>query len=305
MIFLLNIVLVDIMPVIVQLGQCGNQIGFELVDRLWSEGMRDSFFVQKSNGKSYARSVLVDMEPKVINEIVEKSGGKEWSYSKTAAITAKSGSGNNWSFGYSILGKRYEESILQQVRKLTEDADSTSDGFLILLAMAGGTGSGVGSRVIQAIRDEYGTSNPIIAHAIWPYASGEVVVQNYNTLLTLSALNNSSDGIIFHRNSIINDLLQSRFSLKTVSFNDINNYIARELSSVFLPIKDQRGALHKMPIFQLASDLCAHPSYKSLSIRSLPQIKDRRSGFLVGVLFLFKMITHYYRVIPTICSHDT
>jgi len=120
------------MPVIIQLGQCGNQIGYELTDQLWNEGMRDSFFVQKPNGKYYARSVLVDMEPKVINQIVTQSSGKEWNYSKTAPIMAKSGSGNNWSFGYSVLGPRYEEQILKQVRKLAEDADSMSDGFLLL-----------------------------------------------------------------------------------------------------------------------------------------------------------------------------
>ena len=52
------------MPVVVQLGQCGNQIGFDLTDALFNEGMRDAFFVEKLNGKTYARSVLVDMEPK-------------------------------------------------------------------------------------------------------------------------------------------------------------------------------------------------------------------------------------------------
>jgi tubulin delta len=134
------------MPVVVQLGQCGNQIGFDLTDALFNEGMRDAFFVEKPNGKTYARSVLVDMEPKVINEIVQKSSTREWSYSKTAAVTAKSGSGNNWSFGYSVLGKRHEDEILKQIRKLAEDVDAINDGFLVILAMAGGTGSGVGSR---------------------------------------------------------------------------------------------------------------------------------------------------------------
>ena len=82
----------------------------------------------------------------VINEIVQKSSTRQWSYSKTAAVTAKSGSGNNWSFGFSVLGKRHENEILKQIRKLAEDTDSISDGFLVILAMAGGTGSGVGSR---------------------------------------------------------------------------------------------------------------------------------------------------------------
>ena len=87
---------------------------------------------------------------------------------------------------------------MRQAQKLLEDQDSISDGFLILLAMAGGTGSGVGSKITESIRDEFGPKTPLIAHATWPYENGEVVVQSYNTLLTLATLLNNSDGIIFH-----------------------------------------------------------------------------------------------------------
>ena len=121
-----------------------------------------------------------------------------------------------------------------------------------------------------------------MAHAVWPYQSGEVVVQNYNTLLTLATLQQSCDGVIFHRNSVVNELLKARYSLKNVAFSDVNAFVARELASVLLPAKDASGALHKMPIFQLIGDLCSHPAFKSLSIRSLPQIRNKRDGFLVS-----------------------
>ena len=77
-----------------------------------------------------------------------------------------------------------------------------------MLAMAGGTGSGVGSKMIESIRDEFGSKVPIITNAIWPYSNGEVVVQNYNTLLTLGTLMTESDGILFHQNAIINAIIQ-------------------------------------------------------------------------------------------------
>ena len=32
-------------------------------------------------------------------------------------------------------------------------------------------------------------------HCVWPYESGEVIVQAYNTLLTLSSLLDSSDSV--------------------------------------------------------------------------------------------------------------
>ncbi|CAG5091327.1 Oidioi.mRNA.OKI2018_I69.PAR.g12974.t1.cds [Oikopleura dioica] len=268
------------MPITVALGQCGNQISHCLTELMWDEGLRDGFFVEKQNGKVYARNVLIDMEPKVIESVMKKSEANAWNYSKTAAITARSGSGNNWAFGYSVLGERNQETIQRQIRKLAEDSDSINDGFLVMLAMAGGTGSGVGSRTVESIREEYGSKVPIVAHAVWPYSTGEVVVQNYNTLLTLNSLNNSTDGIIFHQNSSITDIIQSRFDLKNVAYSDINNYVAKELASILLPIKDSDGALHKMPIYQIAVDLCPSPNFKCLTPRSLPQLHNPKRAFL-------------------------
>ena len=278
------------MPITVALGQCGNQVSNRLTELMWDEGLNDGFFVEKQNGKFYARNVLIDMEPKVIENVLKRSEGKAWNYSKTAAITAKSGSGNNWAFGYSVLGERNQEGIQRQIRKLAEDADSVNDGFLVMLAMAGGTGSGVGSKTVETIREEYGSKVPIIAHAVWPYSTGEVVVQNYNTLLTLNSLNNATDGIIFHQNSSITDIIQTRFDLKNVAYSDINDYVAKELASILLPIKDTEGALHKMPIYQISVDLCGSPNFKCLTPRSLPQLHNPKRAFLViNLLYYFKI----------------
>lgn len=39
----------------------------------------------------------------------------------------------------------------------------------------------------QALRDEFQSSH-LVNCCVWPYESGEVIVQSYNTLLTLSHL---------------------------------------------------------------------------------------------------------------------
>ena len=61
----------------VQGGQCGNQIGAEVSKQLFAEGDRDIFFTQSRNGQNLARTVLVDMEPKVLAQIVNQ---KEFKY---------------------------------------------------------------------------------------------------------------------------------------------------------------------------------------------------------------------------------
>ena len=89
--------------VTVQLGQCGNQLGHELFGALAREGggVADEALPQffrrgaaeggaEGGGGSaapVARSVLVDMEPKVIWQVVERasrSGGR-WRYQVTLA----------------------------------------------------------------------------------------------------------------------------------------------------------------------------------------------------------------------------
>ena len=64
------------MPIIVQLGQCGNQIGVEVSKQLFAEGDRSIFFTQSRNGQNLARTVLVDMEPKVLAQVVNQKDFK-------------------------------------------------------------------------------------------------------------------------------------------------------------------------------------------------------------------------------------
>ena len=64
------------MPILVQLGQCGNQIGTQLSRQLFDEGDRSIFFTQTQNGSNQARTVLVDMEPKVLSQVVNQKNFK-------------------------------------------------------------------------------------------------------------------------------------------------------------------------------------------------------------------------------------
>lgn len=55
-------------------------------------------------------------------------------------------------------------------------------GFLLLQSMAGGTGAGLGTYVADALREEGfggggGAGAPCINACVWPYESGEVIVQ--------------------------------------------------------------------------------------------------------------------------------
>lgn len=101
----------------IHIGQCGIQVGYEALRFLSKENSKSeilpqeyfryngiflsqfSIFLEKS--KSFvARSVLIDMEPKVIQQCdleAKKSG--LWNFDPTRQYHRQSGSANNWAFG--------------------------------------------------------------------------------------------------------------------------------------------------------------------------------------------------------------
>ena len=62
------------------------------------------------------------------------------------------------------------------IRREVEKCDRFG-GFMALLSLAGGTGSGVGAYVTQCLRDEYPQSF-ILNQVVAPYHMGEVIVSN-------------------------------------------------------------------------------------------------------------------------------
>nr|KAF6463468.1 tubulin epsilon 1 [Molossus molossus] len=146
--------------VVVQVGQCGNQVGCCFWDLALREhaavnqkGIYDeaisSFFRNVdtrvvgdggsiSKGKICslkARAVLIDMEEGVVNEILQ--GPLRDVFDSKQLITDISGSGNNWAVGHKVFGSLYQEQILEKLRKSAEHCDCLQC-FFIIHSMGGG-----------------------------------------------------------------------------------------------------------------------------------------------------------------------
>lgn len=138
------------------------------------------------------------MEPKVVQRCLkdsgEASGETKWRYSAKCAHYRQSGSGNNWALGYGSYAQE-KDAAHAKLQSLLEQIDFFG-GFQVYQSLAGGTGSGLGANVVESLRDEVSAKAPMINVAIWPYSTGEVILQNYNVLLTLKSLLTNSDGII-------------------------------------------------------------------------------------------------------------
>ena len=236
--------------VVIQVGQCGNQIGTQLFSILNSDAEASSsqgshasykqntlnrFFTEQSCQPSpVAKAVLIDMEPKAIqSSIAEAQKGGSWLYNASSVYSGNRGSGNNWANGFYNHGPRSSMKIFDIVQSQVEKCDRF-EGFIILMSVAGGTGSGLGTYVTELLKDEYPNAvlvNPVV----WPYASGEVIVQNYNALLTTSHLTENSDAIITLLNDDLHQIGSKCLRLKEVSFTDLNKIASHSIASVLQP----------------------------------------------------------------------
>jgi len=114
--------------IMLQLGQCGNQIGFEFWKKLCkehgispegtledhaTEGLdrKDVFFYQADDEHYVPRSVLLDLEPRVVNNIMSSEYKKLYNPENVFLAKDGGGAGNNWASGFA-QGKKYYERFL-------------------------------------------------------------------------------------------------------------------------------------------------------------------------------------------------
>ncbi|KAM5327555.1 tubulin epsilon chain isoform 2-T2 [Glossophaga mutica] len=214
--------------VVVQVGQCGNQIGCCFWDLALREhaavnqkGIYDeaisSFFRNVdtrvvgdggsiSKGKICslkARAVLIDMEEGVVNEILQ--GPLRDVFDSKQLITDISGSGNNWAVGHKVFGSLYQEQILEKLRKSAEHCDCLQC-FFIIHSMGGGTGSGLGTFLLKVLEDEFPEVYRFVA-SIYPSGEDDVITSPYNSILAMKELNEHADCVLPIDNQSLFDII--------------------------------------------------------------------------------------------------
>ena len=192
-----------------QLGQCGNQIGFEfwkqlcaehgispegIVEEFATEGTdrKDVFFYQADDEHYIPRAVLLDLEPRVIHSILNSPYAKLYNPENIYLSEHGGGAGNNWASGFS-QGEKIHEDIFDIIDREADGSDSL-EGFVLCHSIAGGTGSGLGSYLLERLNDRY-PKKLVQTYSVFPNQDemSDVVVQPYNSLLTLKRLTQNAD----------------------------------------------------------------------------------------------------------------
>lgn len=78
----------------------------------------------------------------------------------------------------------------------------------------------------------------------------QVIVQNYNSVLTLAHLYRLSDAILVHENDTVHRICGQLLNIKNISFAHVNRVIAQQLAGVLQPAltADSHGVYGRNPL---------------------------------------------------------
>lgn len=140
------------------------------------------------------------------------------------------GAGNNWACGYAAAEK-IQEDLIEMIDREADGSDSL-EGFLMIHSIAGGTGSGLGSNLLEKLNDRF-PKKIIQTYSVFPnqYETSDVVVQPYNSLLTLKRLVLNADAVVVLDNTALNRIAVDRLKIPNPSFSQTNSLVSTVMSA--------------------------------------------------------------------------
>lgn len=230
----------------IQIGQCGNQIGSKFWEVIGEEHGIDSagsycgasalqlerinVYYNEAYGKKYVpRAVLVDLEPGTMDSIRSSRLGAL--FQPDNFVHGNSGAGNNWAKGHYTEGAELIENVLDVVRRESESCDCLQ-GFQIVHSLGGGTGSGMGTLLMNKIREEY-PDRILNSFSVMPSPKvSDTVVEPYNAALSIHQLIENTDACFCIDNEALYDICFRTLRLTTPTYSDLNHLVSLTMSGI-------------------------------------------------------------------------
>jgi len=254
----------------IHLGQAGIQLGnscwelYCLEHNIQPDGsiqadMNDNesfstFFSETGAGRFVPRAAFVDLEPTVCDEV--RRGPYRQLYHPEQIISGKEDASNNFARGYYTIGKEIVDVVLDRVRKLVDNCSSLQ-GFMVFNAVGGGTGSGLGSLLLERLSMDYGRKSKL-AFSIYPSPLlSTAVTDPYNSVLSTHSLLEHTDVSVLLDNEAIYDICHRSLDIDRPNYTNLNRLIAQVISSLTTSLRFD-GSLN-VDITEFQTNLVPYP----------------------------------------------
>ena len=200
------------------------------------------FFYQSDDTRYIPRAILIDLEPRVIHSIMSGSHSKMFNPENIYVSPHGGGAGNNWAAGYQA-GESIVDDLMDMLDREADGSDSL-EGFMLLHSIAGGTGSGVGSFLLENINDRF-PKKLIQTYSVFPESQqvSDVVVQPYNSVLTLKRLALYADSVVVLDNGALTRIAADTLNVSSPSVEQTNQLVSTVMSAATSTLR-YPGYLH-------------------------------------------------------------
>ncbi|KAG6378746.1 Tubulin/FtsZ [Boletus reticuloceps] len=159
-----------------------------------------TFFSETGSGKHVPRSLYIDLEPGVVDEV--KTGPYRSLFHPETMITGKEDAANNYARGHYTVGKELIDPVMDKLRRLADNC-SGLQGFLRF---------------------------PFLWWRHW--VGFRSVVEPYNSVLTTHTTLEHSDCSFMVDNEAIYSICKKNLGVSQPSFTNLNRLIAQVVSSI-------------------------------------------------------------------------
>jgi len=194
------------------------------------------------------RALLLDLEPRVrTNELtlclpfctplplqvingIRSSAYKNLYNPENFYISSDGGgAGNNWASGYH-QGAKAHDTLIDMIDREADGSDSL-EGFVLCHSIAGGTGSGMGSYLLEQLNDHF-PKKLVQTYSVFPdQRQPDVVVQPYNSILTMKRLTVNADAVVVLDNTALNTIATDRLKLREPTVGQLNSLVSTVMAA--------------------------------------------------------------------------
>ncbi|GKA39892.1 tubulin alpha-3 chain [Tanacetum coccineum] len=233
-----------------------------------------TFFSEGSSGKYVPRVLFVDLEPTVIDEV--RTGSYKKLFNPKQLISGKEDAANNFARGHYTVGREVIDHCVDRVRLLADNC-SNLQGFMVFNAVGGGTGSGLGSLLLERLSAEYGKTLKL-GFTIFPSPKiSTAVVEPYNAVLSTQSMIEHTDIVVQLDNEAIYDICKKALNIEKPSYKNLNRLISQTISSLTTSLRFD-GSMN-VDISEFQTNLVPFPRIHFMLSSYAPIISSARAHY--------------------------
>lgn len=189
----------------------------------------NSFFEETSSGKIVPRTIFIDTEPTVIDEV--RTGVYRSLFNPEQLVSGKEDAANNFVRGYHSIGCEIIDMVSDKIRRMVERTNNLQ-GFFLCHSYGGGTGSGFSAKLMDRLMEDYPRQTKFQV-AVYPAPLiSSTVVEPYNSVLTTHSTLDQVDCAFMFDNQALYDIAHQKLSIERPTYSHLNRLMSQVVSSI-------------------------------------------------------------------------